>query len=94
MAHFTLKSRKFGTEKFYTHSRDDQIGDVYIDIRTANGALRDRRICEGGHVNHGTALTACAATLEKVVRRWHRQRLEDMRPIPDLVLPIFYSRGR
>lgn len=69
MPAFELATRTFGTEIF--HCADGPSGGYVFD---EDG----NQPCFGGGYR-GSTLTATSSTLETVVRRWHRQRMEGRR---------------
>lgn len=78
MATFTIKTRSAGAVTFHVSS-NERGGYVYCDLgdSSAHGTL-GQQICTGGGTR-GSTLMATPSTLERVARRWWRQRLVHLR---------------
>jgi hypothetical protein len=70
MTTFTIKSKLHGDQSFFV---PDQGGYVRLESGRNHGTL-GKQICDGGGF-HGSTLEANSDTLEKVARRWWKQRL-------------------
>lgn len=70
MTTFTIKSKLHGDHSFFV---PDNGGYVRLESGRNHGVL-GKQICSGGGF-HGSTLEANADTLEKVARRWWKQRL-------------------
>lgn len=67
MARFTIKTRTNGSMEFFT---PDAGGYVRLESAGKSGTM-GRQICAGGGFG-GSTLTANAASLQSVARRWYR----------------------
>lgn len=70
MATFTIKTRAHGDKTFFV---PDQGGYVRLESGGNHGTL-GKQICYGGGFR-GNTITADAASLEVVARKWWRQHL-------------------
>lgn len=72
MARFVLKSRDHGDQSFFV---PDNGGYVRLeDPQYGRDGQLGQQICDGGFI-FGSTLSANAQTLERVARKWWKQRL-------------------
>lgn len=72
MTTFTIKSREHGEITFFVRSNSGGSDSGYVFLGTGTDG---KQICEGGDFM-GSTLSATPDTLEKVARKWHKQRMK------------------